>query len=428
MSIHMTRRIDRNVLWVVAAGFALTILLLLGSGSLSIQAIQRVESRSAALREHHRISTLLIDEIQGEEAGLSGLFYAIVSGRSESERHDLLKKLSEIEADVNRTLQPVRPRSNTAQWTRAQQAVERYIGDVRNVLEDEVHHPAVPSELYRSYQSMVVEVSSLVSANYRAAIEHEAELARGNRNLLEQALALLAVALLLSIGCAATTVRIAAKVFRRTNWQAKELSRLSRRVMEAHEQSLHQFSRELHDEFGQSLTAIEANLAALPVNSPEVGARVEDCLLLVKDAISKVRELAQLLRPSMLDDFGLAPSLQLLADSFSQRTGVTVKTEVKFDGRLPGETETHLFRIVQEALTNVTRHSSADTVTLQLEPEGGMIRLTIADNGHGAKPGRTGGLGLTGMRERMRMVGGNLETESGTGGFVVRAEVPLGAE
>ncbi len=412
-------------MWVVAAGFALTILLLLGSGSLSIEAMGRVETRSRTLREHHRVSSLLIDEIQGEEAGLSGIFYAIAAGHSAGHKEELERKLSAIEQAVYKTLEPERPRLNPAEWNAAKHAVERFISEVRNLLGEPVPPATPPASVYRAYENVVLAVSSLVAANYQAAIDQEARMAGGNRELLQQALVLLAIALALSIACAAMTVRIAAKVFRRTEWQAKELSRLSGHVMETHEQILHRFSRELHDEFGQSLTAIEANLAAVPAESPEVVSRVEDCMLLVKDAMSNVRELAQILRPSMLDDFGLAPSIQWLAESFSQRTGIAVEPRIQFDGRLQGEVETHLFRIAQEALTNVARHSGATRVRLQLEAAGGALRLTVADNGTGLKPGKGGGLGLTGMRERMRVVGGNLTIDSQPGGVSVYAEVKL---
>jgi signal transduction histidine kinase len=224
------------------------------------------------------------------------------------------------------------------------------------------------------------------------------------------------------------TVRVAVRMFRRTEWQARELSRLSGHVLETQEQMLHRFARELHDEFGQSLTAIEANLAAVPVASPEVSSRIEDCSLLVKDLMSNVRELSQLLRPSTLDDFGLKPSLQLLAESFAQRTGISINSRLDFSGRVPGEIETHLFRIAQEALTNVARHSKATRVDLSLEKRGGVLRLSIADNGGGIKskpkPDR-GGLGLAGMRERMRVAGGQLEVRSDSQGVTVVAEVAL---
>ena len=116
-------------------------------------------------------------------------------------------------------------------------------------------------------------------------------------------------------------------------------------------------SHELHDELGQSLTAVKANLRALGSEGSVPAAQVEDCRRLVDDAMRNVRELSQLLRPTILDDFGLDASIRSIADRFTQRTGIEVDYRSEFAGRVAPETETHLFRIVQEALTNVARHS-----------------------------------------------------------------------
>ena len=155
-----------------------------------------------------------------------------------------------------------------------------------------------------------------------------------------------------------------------------------------------------------------------------------------------MRELSQLLRPSTLDDFGLASSLQWLAESVAQRTQINIEPKLAFEGRLQGDVETHLFRIAQEALTNVVRHSGATSATVSLFEDNGRLRLAVADNGRGLPVGRSassgggsgasgGGFGLIGMRERMRAAGGLLRVQSGGGaggsGVTVIAEVPLHA-
>src|SRR5690606_29940125 len=109
----------------------------------------------------------------------------------------------------------------------------------------------------------------------------------------------------------------------------------------------------------------------------------EDCLEVVENSISNVRELSQLLRPVILDDFGLDASLRWLGERFSERTNIAWRYRSSFSGRLPEDVETHLFRITQEALTNVARHSKADEVNVDLRSEGDRVRLRIADNGRG---------------------------------------------
>ena len=420
------RRIDRNVLWVLVAGFSLIIVLLLVSGFVGIQAMEMVERRSAALHEHHRVSTRLIDEVQGEEAGLSSIFYALAASPRPVDRLSLLQKLDSVEAQVSKTLQLRLAGPEAARWTAVHSSLQEFIREVRHLLQSPADRIEMPASLYRAHENLASELSNLVTANYESATQEETQFGLRGQERMRHSLALLGVALLLAVVCAAATVRIVIHMFQRIEWQSRELSRLSGHVLETQEQIVRRFSRELHDEFGQTLTAIEANLATVPRLSPAVAARLEDCTLLVKDAMASVREISQLLRPSTLDDFGLAPSLQWLADSFSQRTGVLVDLQVDFNTRLAGEAETHLFRIAQEALTNVSRHSDATHVKLALGADNGRLRLLVSDNGRGLQQGLgRRGFGLIGMRERMRAAGGRLDIQSDKTGVTVVAEVPL---
>jgi signal transduction histidine kinase len=281
----------------------------------------------------------------------------------------------------------------------------------------------------------VTALSALVSDFEKRMVDESQRDEQNGKDRIARAGMLLAIGVVSAFLCAIATIGIALHMFRRSEWQARELARLSAHVLETQEQILRRFSHELHDELGQTLTAIEANLAVLPAPTSEAALRKEDSVLLVKDAIGTVRELSQLLRPSTLDDFGLASSLQWLAESFAQRTQIAVEPKLAFDGRLQGDIETHLFRIAQEALTNVARHSGATSATVSLFEDNGRLRLSVADNGRGlptgrstvARGGSSGGFGLIGMRERMRAAGGLLRVQSGGGGVTVIAEVPLHA-
>jgi signal transduction histidine kinase len=424
--MELGRRIDRNILGILGAGFGLTILLLLGSGYGGIQTMEAVERRGAILQEQQRLNSYLVSQLQDEEAGLSGIFYALAADPRQAGRAELRERLQGIERRVQATLRSAQESPGTGRWEGVEAATSAFIAEVRDLLNapDEVIHP--PPTLYRAHEVLVNELARLSGRNFESAVEEAAREGQRGHAQLQRALVLLGIALLLSVMCAAVTVYLAARVFRRMEWQSRELSRLSAHVLESQEETLHRFSRELHDEFGQILTAIECNLAAIPRAEREVSSRVEDCLLLVKDAMSNVRDMAQILRPSMLDDFGLVVSLQFLADSFAQRTQLAVTHQLKFDGRLGGETETHLFRIAQEALTNVARHSGATQVHLSLERCNGHLRLSVSDNGHGLRRDRQErGFGLIGMRERMRASGGDLRVQSGPQGLTVVAEVPL---
>jgi two-component system sensor histidine kinase UhpB len=228
-----------------------------------------------------------------------------------------------------------------------------------------------------------------------------------------------ALALLLTVA----TVRIVSQLIRQMEWQTAEMGRVSWQILEDQEATARRFSHELHDELGQALTAVKTNLAALNASEP----RVADCLKLVDEAIGNVRQMSQLLRPTILDDFGLEAGLRWLAEGFSTRTGIEVTVDSHYSGRLADETETHLFRIAQEALTNVARHSGAKHVRVKLESTAAEICLSIADDGRGLGQATDGrGLGLIGMRARARSAGGDATARSRPGeGVVIEVRVPL---
>jgi signal transduction histidine kinase len=200
-------------------------------------------------------------------------------------------------------------------------------------------------------------------------------------------------------------------------------------MLEDQEATARRVSHELHDELGQSLTAIRTNLSALGSGTQTTPERLQDCMRLVDEAIGNVRQLSQLLRPVILDDFGLEAAVRWLADGFSTRTGISVEVESQYSGRLPDETETHLFRIAQEALTNVARHSGAKRVRIKLETRGEEIRLSIEDDGRGLPAGASAngrGMGMIGMRARARSAGGDVSVRSRPGeGVLIEVRAPI---
>jgi signal transduction histidine kinase len=271
-------------------------------------------------------------------------------------------------------------------------------------------------DLLRRHEEVTDLVAKLISSNYSRAIEAQSRVDQRSAGLVHESILLLGGCLLLALLCAIFTVRVTAVLFRKMESQAGDLTRVTWHLLENQETTARRFSHELHDELGQSLTAIKANLLALESNGQADSARLADCKHLVDDATENVREMSHLLRPTILDDFGLDAGIRWLAERFAQRTGVEVYYHSTFKERLPDETETHLFRIVQEALTNVARHSGATRIDIQLERTGDRIHLTLKDNGHGFKKGSPpGGLGLVGMHARARSIGGELTIQSQDG-------------
>jgi signal transduction histidine kinase len=203
-----------------------------------------------------------------------------------------------------------------------------------------------------------------------------------------------------------------------------------RRVVSAQEQERRRLSRELHDETGQALTSILLGLRAVEdaKSQEEVAGRLASVRELAVTTLQDVRRLAVELRPKALDDFGLLPALERLTQTFGDQTGIDVRLTSTLPGkRLPSEVETTLYRIAQEALTNVLKHARASTVSIFLTGQGSTVTAVIEDDGLGFVPGETrdGGLGLIGMRERATLVGGRLALESGDSGTTIVVEIPL---
>jgi signal transduction histidine kinase len=201
-----------------------------------------------------------------------------------------------------------------------------------------------------------------------------------------------------------------------------------RRVVDAQELERGRLARELHDETGQALTSILLSLKALEerLEGEDARAAAHEVRELVVSTLQDVRRLAVELRPSALDDFGLVAALERLTQSFSEQTGIVVDFEAALPERLPEEVETALYRTVQECLTNVVKHARAGRVSVLLRRRNGSVAAVVEDDGAGFDPalGREGGFGLVGMRERLALLGGRLEIESGDRGTTVAASVP----
>jgi PAS domain S-box-containing protein len=217
----------------------------------------------------------------------------------------------------------------------------------------------------------------------------------------------------------------------------QELQELSARLLSVADDERRRIARELHDVTGQNLAAISFNLAslehaiALPAN---VRTMLADCKTLCQESLEEIRTLSYLLHPPTLDKFGLVGAVEWYVRGFIERTGIDVTLGIKKDiGRLPPEMEMNLFRVVQEGLTNISRHSGSDTAIIRLDKQETRLILQIEDRRKGfrekagpRKHGDTGaGVGIPAMRERLRQHGGYLEIRSDNTGTTLTAVVPL---
>ncbi|MBW3551017.1 MAG: sensor histidine kinase [Proteobacteria bacterium] len=213
----------------------------------------------------------------------------------------------------------------------------------------------------------------------------------------------------------------------------REFRRLARSVWRVQEDERRRLARDLHDGIGQNLTALKHRLTQIGTGLTPAQASLREqldaAIALCGDTLDDTREMSRLLRPPILDDLGLEAALQWLARSQGDASGLSIAVEIEPLPPLDGDLRTLLFRIAQEAINNVAKHAGASNVLLRLVVRGGLLQLQVADDGRGCDPAqalRSGGSGLGGMRERLRLHDGRLELHSSPGnGARIRAVVPL---
>ena len=219
----------------------------------------------------------------------------------------------------------------------------------------------------------------------------------------------------------------------------ESLHTLSNRLLQLQDQERRHIARELHDSAGQILAALTMNLTPLESEagraSPGAGAAIQESLALVDQLLRELRTMSHLLHPPLLDEVGLSSAIRQYLDGFAERSKLKVQFDCPDDfGRLPQDLETAIFRVVQESLTNIHRHSGSPVAIVRLSRDGHELHLEVADQGKGILSGKrksmdsagTPGVGISGMQERIRQLGGSLEINSDGKGtiVVVRMAIP----
>jgi signal transduction histidine kinase len=222
----------------------------------------------------------------------------------------------------------------------------------------------------------------------------------------------------------------------RTNQNLRELSA---RLLQLQDDERRRIARELHDSVGQMLAALGMNLAVVGTEIErltKITSTVNDSAALVQELSKEVRTISHLLHPPLLDEAGLASALRWYVEGFAQRSKIEVDLEFPVDfGRLPRESETAIFRTVQECLTNIHRHSESPTATIRIAASDNHVRVEVEDRGKGIPPEKqfemtsagTPGVGIRGMRERLRQLGGSLDIHSKGKGTLIVAQLPVAA-
>jgi signal transduction histidine kinase len=218
----------------------------------------------------------------------------------------------------------------------------------------------------------------------------------------------------------------------------ENLRDLSARLLQVQDDERRRLARELHDSVGQLLAAIGMNIGVVQSQSAKLDSRgaraVSENSRLVEQVSREIRTISHLLHPPLLEIAGLASALRWYVDGFSERSGIKVEVDLPSDfERLPNDTELAIFRIVQECLTNIHRHSGSETASISIRPENDRLVLRVEDHGKGISKEKQrelsrinrSGIGFGGMRERVRQLGGTLEVNSDDTGTTVSATLKV---
>ena len=392
----VTRQIThQNIFRVMTVGFALVILLLLAAAAVGIRNIQSIQQNAAGLVRDQEVTNRLIGELHSQQTALTEVFSVLARDPDSVDYDGIMQQLGQADKDIDRICTEGARTPEQQLWQRLRETSGQFSAEAKRILSQNTPESFRSMDLFRDHEAFIAVIARLIETQYRKVSAAEAEINKVTAHLLETSLLFASASVLLALIFAGITVRMASNLVRGMEWQTAELGRVSFHMLEDQEAAARRFSHELHDELGQSLTAVKANLASIEGNT----ARVSDCIHLVDEAIGNVREMSQLLRPTILDDFGLAAGLRWLCEGFGQRTGIDV--------------------------------ASAKHVRMQLEQADGHVTLRISDDGRGLSPSPDNprGLGLIGMRARARSAGGDMEIRSRPGeGVLIEVRVPVGDE
>jgi signal transduction histidine kinase len=429
------RRITHaSLLRVLIAGFSLVIVLLLAGAFIGIGNIHTIKENAARLVAEQQSTNRLLEEVHRQQANLSDVFSILARDPDSVDSGKILSQLDEAGRNIERIVAEGAQTPQRRLYDQLRNSSTAFSAEARRLLAPEEPETFSSQDLFRDHEAFTSVVAKLIEFSYRRALAAQNQIDIRSESLVKQSAAFLAAFLLMAVLSTVLTVRLTERLLRRMDWQESELSRVSWHMLEDQESTARRFSHELHDELGQSLTALKANLSSLGGDGAGDGAgdraRLEDCLRLVDESIGNVRQMSQLLHPTILDDFGLEAALRWLCEGFTHRTGIQTEFRGDTSGRLPDDTETHLFRLAQEALTNVARHSGARHAKVTLDSRDGEVCLSISDDGRGlpAAGAERGGMGMIGMRARARSVGGDLTLRSKEGqGVEIEVRVPAGS-
>ena len=430
------------------AGFGGLLMLMTFGGVYMLGTLQAIQTSNDTIREDFVLRTHVLQRIRAD-LYVSGTYvrdYLLEpeSGKAEGHRYSLMETKQDMDAALGQYRKLLTP-----QEAQAFQQLTRELAEYWSLLDPVFHwssekrqrdgFPFLRDEVFPRRMVMLgmadqirdIDESQLTAAKQRIA---------GSFSQFRQRL-ILTIGLTIGVGLLLASFsmrkilqleRETALHFREIANARAELQQLSARLLAAQEDERRSISRELHDEVGQALTGVLVEMANLSTSIrgrdlDRVAGEAREIKRQLESAVSVVRNMALLLRPSMLDDLGLLPALEWQAREVGKRNALWIKVDAEQVAEdLPEEHKTCIYRIVQEALHNVVQHAEARSVNVTVRQDSGFLTVAVRDDGKGFDPLRQRGMGLLGIEERVGHLGGTLLVESHPGqGTTLHVKLPL---
>jgi len=433
---------------LLLTGFGGLLLLMAFAGFEGVRALRQIQSRNDDIRKAFLLRTRMLERIRAD-LYVSGTYvrdYLLEpeSGKAESHRYKLL----ESRADMDSALAQYRGLLN-AQEARPFQVLTEELADYWNLLQPvfqwttgqrrRAGYAFLRDEVFPRRMAILGIAGQIGALNESQLNDGKAEVeeafAQVRRGMTIAIGLTVGLGLLLAAFSIHKILRLEAETtghYKEIAQAREELKQLSARLVEAQENERRSISRELHDEVGQALTGVLVEMANLSthIRNRDLDAsavKADEIKKLLENSIGVVRNMALLLRPSMLDDLGLIPALRWQAREVSKRTGMAVRIAAELiSEELPEEHKTCIYRVVQEALHNSERHAGARNVRVTVRQEAARLLLSIEDDGGGFDARHERGLGLLGIQERISYLGGRLQIDSAPGhGTLLSVSLPL---
>ncbi|MEZ5400087.1 MAG: sensor histidine kinase [Bryobacteraceae bacterium] len=417
------------------AGLIVTLLVIGAYAAYTLRSVRRMREMQTSIVERNRLASLQLIRIQNDLNSL-GLSLRDMMERDDYPLSAWHPSLQRIHQNLDDAI--AREAELSGGWRPGEQTIYlqtsfndfwRSVDAAFATADDTQLRGAIRATLQPRQEALTSLVARLLVENNerdsQAAVEARkiyAEIERNAYLLLGFSVAFITIT---SLGL----IRSNRTVLARLSALARERRELAQQLIATQESTFRSISRDLHDEFGQILTAVGALLrrAARLAPSPEFVAEVQEVNVAVQDSLEKIRSLSQSLQPVILEEQGWLEAVSWRLKNFERHTGIAVRAVLPRETiELPAEKGIHVYRIVQEALNNVARHSGANRADVRIECVDDRVRVTVEDAGRGIGEESLAGVGLAGMQERAELLGGELTIGPGGGGAGTRVRLEFG--